>query len=192
MVAIDACIALIIWFPDLPCAVADARDRVDYLLEDLERRNEKILIPAPALAELLVEAGNAGAPFVNEILKSGKFRVSAFDTRAAVEVALQIAQARKRGNKRGKGNKDNWQKVKFDHQIVAIAKTEGVSILYTNDSGLANFAKANDMEVIGVDDLPSPPSRTPLFDQLKEIPVTPVDEAVRKEKLHLPSSTEKI
>jgi predicted nucleic acid-binding protein len=169
MVAIDACIALIIWYPEVPCEVLDAKARVDYLLEDLERKNEKICIPAPALAELLVQAGNGGPQFINQLAKSSRFQIAPFDTKAAVEVAVAIARARKSGNKRGKGNKDNWQKVKFDHQIVAIAKVEGVSVLYSNDPGLKKFAAANDLRVISLDELPSPPSLTPLFDGVPQL-----------------------
>ncbi len=187
MVAIDACIALIIWFPDVPSEIADAKARVDYLLEDLERRSEKILIPAPALAELLVQAGNAGKEFVNQLSKSSRFQIAPFDTRAAIEVALSIGRARKSGNKRGKGNKENWQKVKFDHQIVAIAKVEGVSVLYSNDPGLKNFATANDLRVVSLADLPSPPSKAPLFEGVPEF-----EDSRSHERLSLPSPPEKV
>jgi hypothetical protein len=173
MVSIDACMGLVIWFPEVPCEVADAKERVDYLLTDLERRKEKILIPAPALAELLVHAGEAGPEFVNRILKSSRFQMGDFDTRAAIEVALAIDKARKAGNKRGKGNKENWQKIKYDHQIVAISKVENASVIYSNDSGLANFAESNGMKVISLVDLPVPPSKTPLFDGVPELASPP-------------------
>lgn len=173
MVGIDACFGLLMWFPDVPCSVDKAKERVDFLLESLEKRNERILIPAPALAEILVHAGTAGPAFVNEILKSGRFRVSPFDTKAAIEVAEQIATARKMGKKRAKGNADNWQKVKFDHQVVAICKTEEVSVLYSDDRGLANFARLNDIQVVSIADLPLPPSNAPLFDGIPELPEPP-------------------
>ena len=184
MVSIDACIGLIIWFPDVPCEITDAKARVDYLLEDLEKRREKVLIPAPALAEILVHAGEAGPAFLTTILKSSRFQVADFDTRAAVEVAFAIAKARKAGNKRGKGNKDNWQKIKYDHQVVAISKVAGAAVLYSNDPALANFAEINGMKVVSLADLPTPPSKAPLFDGVPELP-EPQQEADPKPMLRL-------
>jgi len=190
MVSIDACVGLIIWFPDVPCEIHDAKDRVDYLLEDLERKKEKVLIPAPALAEILVHAGAGGPEFLATIMKSSRFQIGDFDTRAAIEVAMAIDKARKAGNKRGKGNKDNWQKIKYDHQVVAISKVAGVSALYSNDPALTNFAEINGVRVVTLADLPSPPSKAPLFEGVPELP-EPKPEAEAKALLRLsPPMTE--
>ena len=39
--------------------VERAKERIDLLLEDLQRNRTKIIIPTPALAEILVHAGRA-------------------------------------------------------------------------------------------------------------------------------------
>lgn len=40
------------------------------------------------------------------------------------------------------------KKIKFDRQIVAIARVHGAEILYTDDESQTDFAKAIDMKVI--------------------------------------------
>src|SRR5260370_10938138 len=120
MVGSDASIALAIWFPDIPCSVDKAKERVAYLIQNLAAKNERVLIPAPALSEILVRAGKAGPEFVNQLGRSARFEIASFDALAAIEVALAIAHAKKRWVKRVKGSTDSWNKTKFDHQIVAI------------------------------------------------------------------------
>jgi len=186
MVSIDACMGLIIWFPEVPCKIKDAREKVDFLLEGLEKSREKILIPAPALAEILVHAGPAGPEFLATVMKSSRFQIAPFDTMAAVEVAEAIKRARKSGNKRGK-SKDNWQKIKYDHQIVAISKVAGASVLYSNDGPLSNFAEINGLRVIQLADLPSPPSKTPLFDGVAELAEPTLEEKPNPLLLPAPS-----
>lgn len=40
--------------------VADAKTRIDFPIETLEGRRETIVVPTPALSEVLVHAGAAG------------------------------------------------------------------------------------------------------------------------------------
>lgn len=49
-------------------------------------------------------------------------------------------------------------KVKFDRQIVAIARVVGARAIYTNDDQLAKHAKAAGIEAIAPDELPDPPN----------------------------------
>jgi hypothetical protein len=56
--------------------------------------------------------------------------------------------------------------VKFDRQIIAIAKVEGAERIYSNDADIHRFGRAEGLEVIRLQDLASPPARTPdLFDE---------------------------
>jgi hypothetical protein len=47
--------------------------------------------------------------------------------------------------------------VKFDRQIVAIARTEGAQVIYSDDADLRRFARAAGIDVVGIADLPLPP-----------------------------------
>ena len=63
------------------------------------------------------------------------------------------------GDKR-EGSTAPWAKVKFDRQIVAIARTEGATVVYADDDGIRRFGKRLGMEVIGLIET-SPPTDQP-------------------------------
>ena len=72
------------------------KERLDHLVASLAKDKAKIIVPTPALAEVLVYA-QQGAPERLNIIKTSKhFRVAPFDERAAVEFAA--AQANGRGS----------------------------------------------------------------------------------------------
>jgi predicted nucleic acid-binding protein len=127
-----------------PASVDRARDRVMHLIETLHQSREKIVIPTPVLAEVLVHSGKAGATYLAELQKSSKFKIAAFDTRG--------------------GSKETWAKANFDRQIAAISKSEGAHTIYTDDKGVAIPAKRMGMKIVRLADLPLPPSKTPLLD----------------------------
>jgi len=59
----------------------------------------------------------------------------------------------------------NWSKVKFDRQIVAIARVEGAERIYSNDDDIKRLGASDSIEVMMLDDLELPPAATPdLFD----------------------------
>lgn len=127
-------------------------DRVNRLVADLSAKRAKIIVPAPVLAEILVNAGSAGPGWLKIIGETRSFRVVPFDARAAVEFASRQS-ARKAAGKRADGPR---AKAKFDDQIISIAHVEGASVIYSSDEGLARLA-APDIEVLGIADLPLPP-----------------------------------
>jgi hypothetical protein len=85
---------------------------------------------------------------------SWKFQIVPFDARAAIESAELIAAI-----KTNKQPWDTWAKVKFDIQIVATAKAEGVSVIYSDDQDIENYAKRFNIRVIRICDLPLPPPK---------------------------------
>jgi predicted nucleic acid-binding protein len=131
--------------------------RVDHLVATIQKTGERIVVPTPALSELLVKAGDAGPRYLEIIARSRFFRVAEFGERAAVEAAALTRDAFAMGDKRGAAPEADWGKVKFDRQIVAIARVLGASTIYTNDGQLARHAKAVGIEAIGLAGLPEPP-----------------------------------
>jgi len=76
-------------------------------------------------------------------------------------------EAIQNGDKRGRSN-ETWAKVKFDRQIVAIAKIEGARVIYSDDNGLKNVASENGITVIRISEMalpPEPPQIALAFDQ---------------------------
>jgi hypothetical protein len=65
--------------------------------------------------------------------------------------------------------------VKFDRQIVAVAKVNGAHTIYSDDDDVRKFATKAAMKVIATWDLPVPESKTPLFDGPPEIAADPDD-----------------
>ena len=137
--------------------ISDARERIDYLVQRLEEDRTKIIVPTPALSEILVWAGAAGPDYLTEIAGSNAFRIADFDIRAAVEVAVMTRKSLEQGDKRGGGDA-TWAKIKYDRQIVAIAKTEGASVIYSDDKNIHTFGVNQGLSVIRVAELPLPPT----------------------------------
>ena len=120
-----------------------AQDRMAHLVEQLRESDARILIPAPVLAEFLTFAGSE--------------YLAVIDQRAAVEAAAvqKKANASAKGKKSGLGG--NWQKIKVDRQIVAIAKVRNAERIYTTDADVAALAKESGIVAVGLADLPLPP-----------------------------------
>jgi hypothetical protein len=63
------------------------KERIEFLVSRLDKAKTKIIIPTPALSEILVKAGQAASQKIIETLqKYSVFRIEPFDTRAAIEV----------------------------------------------------------------------------------------------------------
>lgn len=141
--------------PETGKPVTRVKERIKFLVSDLEKRKEKIIVPTPALSELLVRAGDVGPEYLDILGKSAAFKVVDFDQRAAVEVAAAIREALDAGGKKG-GSESSWAKVKFDRQIIAIAKVERASPIYSDDGDIERFSKNSGVTVVRVSDLPLP------------------------------------
>jgi hypothetical protein len=167
-VAFDASVLLPLLNPNIPGPIDPAtgkplescRERVDYLIQSLEEHRTKIIIPTPALSEILVHADRAGPEYLARIRSSRAFKIETFDERAAAEVAFMIhEELRPLGKKRRKQAIQTWAKVKFDRQIVAITKVNNASIIYSDDNGVRSFAQQSGLTVIGLAQLPLPPPK---------------------------------
>ena len=134
-----------------------AEVRTAYLVEQLEKSRTIIIVPTPVLSELLIKAGTAGNTFVARLQKSSVFRIQPFDVRAAVELA-QITNAIASPNDKRAAIDAPWSKIKFDRQIVAIAKVHVATAIYTDDAKLIAFAHMCDIHCIRLADLPIPES----------------------------------
>jgi predicted nucleic acid-binding protein len=174
MVVFDATTLLLLLSPNIsppndPVTgqpVKFAKERIDSLVAHLEKEKIKIIIPTPALSEILVRSGRAGPNYLEQITTSSAFKIVPFDIRAAVEVAAMTRQAVDQGNKRS-GIDSPWAKIKYDRQIVAIAKVEAASAIYSEDDDVRRLSQSENITVIRVSELPVPPnaSQTELFEK---------------------------
>ncbi len=139
--------------------VTDAKARIDFLIETLEAGHQTVVVPTPALSEVLVHAGDAGPRYL-EILNSSRcFRIEPFDQRAAVELAAMTRDAIVAGDLRA-GVDATRAKIKFDRQIIAIARTQGQRTIYSDDRDIAKLGNALELEIVPIHALPLPPEDT--------------------------------
>jgi predicted nucleic acid-binding protein len=134
----------------------DTDARVTFLVQTLDKARKKIVVPTPALCELLIGAGDAASRYLEIINRSARFKVAPFGTRAAVEAAAAHREALRLGDK--KEGAASWLKVKFDRQIVAIAKIEGADTIYSNDDYIERLIR-DGIIAIRLDQLPPPPEK---------------------------------
>ena len=71
--------------------VRNCKERLDHLPFTLQKENAKIIIPTPALGEVLVKAQQAAPELLRDLTSSKHFRVVSFDAMAAVEYAAMHA-----------------------------------------------------------------------------------------------------
>ena len=64
---------------------AEEKQKLEYLVDTLQKTRDRIAIPTPALSEYLVKAGNTAEGMLEELRRSSVFRIASFDQRAAVE-----------------------------------------------------------------------------------------------------------
>ncbi len=154
-VAFDASFLVFLINPKASASVERASERVDGLISKLTSRRDKIVIPTPALAEVLVSLDQSGPAYIEKIKKHACFQVRAFDERAAIEFGVAV-RARKTAVKKATVKMTPRNKVKFDHQIVAIAKVQGATILYSDDGKLRNFARECGLDAVSLADVEIP------------------------------------
>ena len=138
--------------------VSDSQSRLIFLVASLSGiKSTKIVIPTPSIAELLVRVKpHAANDYLSQLHRIRGVKVAPFSERAAIEFA-EIQRGMLAESKASKEEGQRRSKPKFDQQIVAIAKTEGASRIYSDDLGLEKYAKRFEIETIKTFELPLPP-----------------------------------
>jgi hypothetical protein len=169
MIAIDAGVLSLLLFPSASVPndfrtgnpIERARDRINALVFRIEKSGETILIPTPALSEVLVCSSNPNKHL--QILQARScFAIKPFGERAAIEIAIRTRAALSAKDKK-EGIDAPWQKVKYDRQIIAISKVEGASVLYSLDEHIHAHAKLWKLPVESVADIAPPAVQEQLF-----------------------------
>jgi rRNA-processing protein FCF1 len=146
--------------PETGLKLEKTKERIDYLLSSLSKAKQRVLIPTPVLAEYLVRGGEDKVKRLEIFTSSKVYQVASFDSRSAVECA-EIEDGDSRNGKK-LSETESRAKVKFDRQIIAIAKVNRVTTIYTGDIGLAARAKENGLKVVMTWEVPLPPEDSQL------------------------------
>lgn len=111
------------------------------LIEQLSAQRAKVIIPTPALAEVLTQAPGVGRFYLARIQRWACFQIRPFDDKAAIELAQLL------------GTSVPKDLLNFGRQIVAIARVYGASILYAEDETVVRFAVECGLQRVGFKDL---------------------------------------
>lgn len=133
----------------------DDKTKLTHLFAHIDKKRGRAILPTPALAEYLVKADKAGLALIETLDNRASVKVGEFDIAAAYEASNMDAAAIGRGHKKD-GSDNDWQKVKYDRQIVAIAKVHGAKLIVSNDNGVRWAAARVGMKGMGIDELPLP------------------------------------
>ncbi len=142
--------------PNTGNVVTRIKERFDFFQAKLVKEQETLLIPTPVLSELLILSRDNASLVLERLHKSSRFKIAPFDERAAIELAIIHRDAVAAGDKKG-GSSESWVKIKFDRQIIAVAKVNGADTIYSDDKNLSNFAKLAGLDVVRVWEMELPP-----------------------------------
>ena len=161
MAVLDATTLLHFLEPDARAAIdpatgepiPDAKARIEGLVAKLQKAKETILVPTPALSEVLVHADEAGPGYLEILHRTARLRIVPFGERAAVELAAMTRAALEKGDLRA-GTFATRAKLKFDRQIIAIARVEGETTIYSDDGDMKSLAAGTGITVVQTSELP--------------------------------------
>lgn len=169
--------------------VSDCAARINALIEALSIARKPIIIPTPVLAEYLVQGGAQKSQRLQVFQSSTAFSIKSFDQLAAVECAMLEDADLKSG--KPLDPVVTKAKVKFDRQIIAIAKVHKATAIYTGDRPLASRAKENGLNAIMTWEIPLPPiSEQMTIEEVKEDEAKPPVTAIEPPKE--PTATEPV
>ena len=127
-----------------------ARERIEAHIESLRSVRQTIIIPMPALAEVLSATTNSAWLVTLNDLSGLDLRP--FGLREAEELARLNRRFGMKVTDRSR------QAVKVDRQIVATALAASADQLYTMDDGMRRIAEQAGLTVLHVSDLPEAPA----------------------------------
>ena len=156
--------------------VEHVEQRISFLLAQVDKAKAKIGLPTPALSEAMVKSTLHPSEIVAVIQGLSAFQILPFDDKAAIELALINRNALATGDKK-EGSQEPWAKIKFDRQIAAIAKVAQAERIYTDDHGLRNACKKQNIEAVGLADmlLPTSAAQIEMFTPAAVITVADLD-----------------
>jgi predicted nucleic acid-binding protein len=136
-----------------------AQDRVDFLVQTISERKDKIILPSPALTEFMLLSVDRYRDYLAIIRRKAVFEIAGYDEPEAIELVEHWQQFGD-GNKLKRGAAETYAKLKYDRQIAAIAKTRRVECIYSTDSDLEKYADQLNIKFCNLIHLPLPPFKT--------------------------------
>lgn len=156
MIVVDANFLMLLFEPDALPHVDRGGDRVRRLIDDLTKSRETIMIPAPAIAEVVAGRVDRVDEIVAEIRTYRVLEVQPFDQVIAIETGILIRrwldgipqQDRREGDRIS---------MKYDAQIAATALTRRARAICTDDRNYGVWLEGTGIEILKLAELNLPP-----------------------------------
>ncbi|MBM7342721.1 VapC toxin family PIN domain ribonuclease [Erwinia sp. INIA-01] len=140
--------------PENGLEIPDPGRRIQALLDMIESSGGSIIIPTPVLAEYLVGIDKSEHQnYIRLIQRKSCFEIASFDEIAAIECAQMPSIKELKAMMKS----DTANKVKFDRQIISIAKSLNVDEIWTHDIGVFKRCKEMGMIVKSLADIEPTP-----------------------------------
>ncbi|KJV33297.1 PIN domain-containing protein [Luteibacter yeojuensis] len=130
----------------------NVRARAQTLIARLIAAGSCVVIPTPALAEFLCRANCEGLASVLALTTDASTMIASFDFKAAFELHLLHRAGAYLGDKKD-GVDEPWQKIKFDRQIVAIARANQCDLIVSADRSVKAAALRIGIAAASMEDL---------------------------------------
>lgn len=165
--------------PDTGERISLVQERIKFMIQRTVKERGRLIVPTPALGEVLVKVEpESAAGYLTIMERARGFKIAPFGTKAAVEFAEMQRKLLGSRQRIKRGDLETRARAKFDQQIVAIAKVEGASIIYSDDLGLQSYARHFGLEAIGIREMPMPPPS----DLQQELPLEPPEPEIPREQ----------
>ncbi len=155
MIVVDANFLVLMFDPDAMPHIPGGADRVRLLIETLTTDRQTIVVPTPAIAELVVGRLPRLNEIIAEIRRQRCFRIQEFDQTIAIETGIIIEAALKRRS--AFPLTDGRVAMKYDAMIAATARVLGADAICTDDRGYGPWVEGTSIAVRTIGDLPLPP-----------------------------------
>lgn len=164
MIALDTNILLYLIAPNTSAPndeltglpVDGCQKRLTHLIAGLSKAGTKLILPTPVIAEAFVNFGESAPAYFDALRRHSVFRIAEFDQRAAVECSVLMSR-HWAGRLKQLRSEVGRHRVKFDLQIVSIARVAAVHEILSDDPSVKAVSEMVGIPCRGIADLPLPP-----------------------------------
>lgn len=136
-------------------------DKIEYvrerLLHFIKENRAEIVLPSPVYSELLLISNVTPSLLDQHLGNNGAFITCPYDVRAA-RILAKVEKPAIMSNKKRAGRTETMARLKFDRQILSIAKQNNVEVIITSDKGFIADAKRYEIETRCVSGMDLPPN----------------------------------
>ncbi|MBT9291454.1 type II toxin-antitoxin system VapC family toxin [Prosthecodimorpha staleyi] len=155
MIVVDANFLVLMFDHDAMPHIPRGADRIRHYIDILTSDRQTIVIPTPAISELVVGRLPRLNEIITEIRRQRCFKIQDFDQPIAIETGIIIDATFRRRSETPPV--DSRNAFKYDAMIAATARVLGADAICTDDRGYGKWVDGTNIAVRKIADLPLPP-----------------------------------